>query len=121
MKRYCVLLALLFALGAIAKPPAKDQAPSKKLSDESLQVLQFNLMGRATNAAPAAQDQDLLGEMNKAQSFSAPTRLEPMRKPSKWDSIDPFVQGDFEREYLNYARDPATGRISGLKLFSINF
>jgi hypothetical protein len=121
MKSYCVLLALLFALGAVAKPPVKDQAPTKKLSDESLQLLQFDLLSRGTNAAPAAPGQDLLGEMNKGQPFSAPTKLEPVRKPSQLDPINPFAPGDFEREYLNYARDPATGKISGLKLFSINF
>jgi len=123
MKRYCVLLVLMFAFDVFAKPPTKDQPATK--SQDNLQALQNllqpDLLNPGSTTQPAQTNEDVLAQLLKGQPTAATITLEPVRKESRLDPVNPFAPGDFEKEFLNYARDPATGKVSGLKLFSFKF
>lgn len=120
MKIICVLSAVMLAFGAAAKAPVKDQAPAKS-QDKLDWLLPKDLLGSTATAEPAQTNDDSLAGLLKGQTISAAFKLEPVKKHSMLDAINPLAPGDFDKEFLNYARDPATGKVSGLKLFSFSF
>ena len=120
MRTYCVLLTLMFAYGAAARPQTKEQAPAKS-QDKLGWILPQDLLNSTTTETPSQTNDDAIAGLLQGQTIAASIKLEPVKKHSKLDPINPFAPGDFDKEFLNYARDPVTGKVSGLKLFSWNF
>jgi hypothetical protein len=110
----------MLAFGATARPQSKDKAPAKS-QDKPGWVLPQDLLNSTATAAPTQTNEDSIAGLLQGQTIAATIKLEPVRKPSKLDPINPFAPADFDKEFLNYARDPVTGKVSGLKLFSFSF
>ncbi len=108
MKRFPVLLAAVFALSAVAQPPAKESASEPK---------------------PAPSAKDPLGPQTRELTESSLTRHatyggiahDAVQSHNPLQLINPLAPAEYGWAEQNLSQDIITGKASGLKIFSINF